>query len=184
MDTVKNEKLIEYLNFAGILTCNVNPYLPSLSDIGCGWGDVTALIDAHELFYCKAYRKRTTYLSNKVYFLLKQCRAQKPLDKKARRIYELLKGMEFGEIADLKAAACMEPKTFSKAFDLLLESCSITAFKNGKTLNPNWSTFVYSTAETWEKYAEKVPAAGDAKAELKSILLTTMSEKEFEKFIK
>lgn len=37
MDSAENRrKLIDYLNFAGILTCNVNPWLPSLSDIGCG----------------------------------------------------------------------------------------------------------------------------------------------------
>ena len=47
------EALQGYLEAAGILTCNVNPYLPSLSDVGCTWGDAAAVIDRHGLFYCK-----------------------------------------------------------------------------------------------------------------------------------
>lgn len=71
----KSEKtsLLDYLNYAGILTCNENQYLPCISDIGCGMQDVSDLIDSYDLFYCKAYRKRTTYLSREAYFLLKQC---------------------------------------------------------------------------------------------------------------
>lgn len=64
--SVNQIKLRDYIDYAGILTCNVNPYLPSLSDIGCDWSDAVALIDSHDLFYCKAYRKRTTYLSRHV----------------------------------------------------------------------------------------------------------------------
>lgn len=63
----------------GILLCNTNPDLPALEDIGCGWGDVTELIDRQELFYCKAFRKRTTYLSKETYYLLKEVRQKKPL---------------------------------------------------------------------------------------------------------
>lgn len=39
------EALKTYLNMAGILSCNVNPYLPALDDIGCTWADAVALID-------------------------------------------------------------------------------------------------------------------------------------------
>lgn len=178
-----SNKLKDYLHFAGILTCNDNPYLPSLADIGCGWEDVTALIDAHELFYCKAYRKRTTYLSNEVYFLLKQCRAQKPLYDEARKIYELLKSAEPLEISEIKSAVLMPSAAFSKVFNFLLENIYITAFQNGKILNPSWSTFIYSTAEYWEHSVKKAPETADARSQLKNILLTTMPEKEFEKFI-
>ena len=58
-------RLLEYLENYGILLCNTNPELPALEDIGCTWGDVTALIDRQELFYCKAFKKRTTYLSRR-----------------------------------------------------------------------------------------------------------------------
>ena len=40
-----NSKLLKYLDYAGILTCNINPYLPALDDIGRTWNDVVGLID-------------------------------------------------------------------------------------------------------------------------------------------
>lgn len=50
--------LLKYLQKYGILLCNTNPDLPALENIGCGWSDVTELIDRRELFYCKAFRDR------------------------------------------------------------------------------------------------------------------------------
>lgn len=67
-------RLLSYLQINGILLCNANPYLPALEDIRCSWNDMTELIDSHQLFYCKAFRKRTTYLSAEVYYLLKAVR--------------------------------------------------------------------------------------------------------------
>ena len=71
--------LQSYLGDNGILLCNRNPDLPALEDVGCTWQDVTELIDRHELFYSKAFRKRTTYLSPEAYYLLKAAKPQKPL---------------------------------------------------------------------------------------------------------
>lgn len=177
-------KLKEYLDYAGIITCNVNSYLPSLSDIGCGWSDAVALINSHELFYCKAYRKRTTYLSRQSYFLLKQCLSKKPLNSDAAIIYDILKQIGPLQTAELKLLTRMETSCFSKAADLLLENMYITAYKNGEFLNPNWSTLIYSTAESWEKCVEIPSVKSNVREELKMILTRTMSEKEFERFVK
>lgn len=176
--------LKEYLDYAGILTCNVNPYLPSLSDIGCEWSDAVALIDSHELFYCKTYRKHTTYLSNRVYFLLKKCLIQKPMNSDAAMIYDILKQAGPMQTSELKLLARMESSGFSRATNFLLENMYTTAYKNGDFLNTNWSTLVYSTADDWEKCVEAPCIEGDAQEELKMILTRTMSEKEFEKFVK
>ena len=67
-------QLLCYLEKHGILLCNQNPLLPSLEDIGCSWSDVVELIDNHQLFYCKVFQKRTTYLSAEAYYRLKQVR--------------------------------------------------------------------------------------------------------------
>lgn len=182
--TKEKTKLKNYLNYAGILLCNVNPYLPSLSDIDCQWTDATALIDDHELFYSKAYRKRTTYLSQEAYFLLKQCRTRKPLKGASERLYELLKESGPMETEQLKVLAGMDGPAFTKAFDFLLENLYVTAFKNGRILNPNWSTFVYSTAETWETTVEKPSLEGDPQTRLQELLLKTMPLEEFAKLIK
>ncbi len=182
--SVNKIKLRDYLDYAGILTCNVNPYLPSLSDIGCDWSDAVALIDSHDLFYCKAYRKRTTYLSRHVYFLLNQCLNKKPLNSDAAIVYDILKQAGPLQTAELKLLARMESSSFSKATSFLLENMYITAYKNGEFLNSNWSTLTYSTAEDWEKCIEFPYIESNALEELKMILTRTMKEKEFEKFIK
>ena len=68
---MRTNPLQSYLEINGILLCNRNPDLPALEDVGCTWQDVTELIDQHKLFYSKAFRKRTTYLSPEAYYLLK-----------------------------------------------------------------------------------------------------------------
>lgn len=184
MGEQKANKLYNYLQFAGILTCNVNPYLPSLSDIGCEWCDATALIDSHGLFYTKVYRKRTAYLSNEVYFLLSKCFVKKPLDEHSGRLYELIKESGPSDTETLKILSCMEQSHFKKAFDFLLENLYITAFQNGKMINPNWSTFLYSTAEAWEKAVRTPIQKACSAAKLKNILKRTMPEKELIFFMK
>lgn len=179
-----NTKLYDYLAFAGILACNVNPYLPSLSDIGCEWNDMTGLVDRHELFYCKAYRKRTTFLSNEVYFLLKECRPAKQLDENAARVWSLLEKLGTADAQTLREAALMERGTFLRAIDTLLGELRITAFQNGKILNPNWSAFVYCTADAWERHVKKPAPCGDPRQALKQIVTRTMPEKEFLQLIR
>jgi hypothetical protein len=184
MSTEYLNRLKDYLEYAGIITCNVNPYLPSLSDIGFSWTDATALIDSHELFYCKAYRKRTTYLSNSVYFLLKQCKNKKLMPYDATIIYDAIRQSGPLFMTELKLLTRMESSIFSKAFNFLLENMYITAYKNGEFLNSNWSTLVYCTAEKWEKCVDIPTIKEEPHKELKIILTRTMPEKEFEKFIK
>ena len=92
-------QLLCYLEKHGILLCNQNPLLPALEDIGCSWNDVVELIDSHQLFYCKAFQKRTTYLSAQVYYLLKAVRPAKPLPPAAGQLYAL----EDGEISMLRS---------------------------------------------------------------------------------
>lgn len=180
---VRQEELLDYINTHGILLCNVNQDLPSLVSLGYNWENITSLIDSHEVFYCKTYKKRSTYLSKEVYLLLRKCKPQKELDANSQLIYNLLKELDTSEKEDLKKKSELETKSFDKAFDFLLENLYITAFINGKYLNPNWSTFVYSTAKRWEKEVTKLHFQGDPKKRLEEILLKEMNEKDFTKFI-
>ncbi|MDR1703172.1 MAG: hypothetical protein LBS19_00590 [Clostridiales bacterium] len=171
-------KLKHYLEFAGILSCNSNPYLPSLPDLGYCWQDITEAINAHELFYSKVFRNRTVYLSNRVYFLLKQIFLQKPLRPEAEIIYSLLED-NILETSEIKRLSCFDTKTYTSAFNFLLENMYITAYKDGKPINPNWSTFVYSTASYWENHVEKTATEENPQELLKDILTRTMSEEQF-----
>lgn len=184
MSTKNSDRLKKYLDYNGIITCNVNPYLPSLSDIECSWEDAVALIDSHDIFYCKTYRKRTTYLSNYAYFLLKQCKTKKPMHGDAAMIYDALKQVGPLQTTELKLLTHMEPNIFSKAFTFLLENMYITAYENGEFLSSNWSTLVYCTAEEWERCVCIPYIEEDVHKKLKIILTHTMSEKEFDKFMK
>lgn len=64
-------QLKAYLDATGILACNTDAHLRCLEDIGCSWADAVELIEKKELFLSKVYRKRTVYLSPRVYHMLK-----------------------------------------------------------------------------------------------------------------
>ena len=162
----------------GILLCNTDPDLPALEDIGCGWGDVTELIDRQELFYCKAFRKRTTYLSKETYYLLKEVRQKKPLTPSAQRIYAILENGAEAETGFLKAVSGLDGKAYREGVDFLLQNLYVTALRNGKLLNESWSTFLYAAAE-WEKCAPAAVPIENASERLWEILSQTMTERQF-----
>lgn len=172
-------ELLKYLQKYGILLCNANPELPALEDIGCTWGDVTALIDRQELFYCKTFKKRTTYLSRETYYLLKEIRQKKPLTSAAQRIYAILENGAAAETNFLKAVSGLDAKSYREGFDLLLQNLYITALYNGKPLNENWSAFLYGTAEEWEKHVSAAAPIENASERLWEILSQTMTERQF-----
>lgn len=172
-------RLLHYLQKYGILLCNHNPDLPALEDIGCSWGDVTELIDRQELFYCKAFRKRTTYLSKETYYLLKEVRQKKPLTPAAQRIYAILEECPMAEADFLKTVSGLDAKSYREGFGFLLQNLYMTALHNGKPLNENWSTFLYGTAAEWERRAPAPILAGDAEKRLWEILSQTMTERQF-----
>ena len=111
--------LQSYLEANGILLCNQSPDLPALEDVGCTWQDVTELIDQHKLFYSKAFRKRTTYLSPEAYHLLKAVKPRKPLTPPAERILSLLDNGSTAETAFLKQVCGLSPREYRDGFDFL-----------------------------------------------------------------
>ena len=177
------DSLLGYLAFAGIVLCNQNPYLPGLDDIGCTWADTVALIGRRQLFYCKAFHGRTTYLSVRAYFLLKRCKERKPLTPNAAQIHELIGQLGIVDMDMLKQVTGLSSKAVNDAIGLLLASLYITAYENGRTISENWSTFRYATAERWEAEAEAPPIGEHPEAELRELLSATMAEKEIDRFL-
>ena len=175
--------LERYLQEYGLLLCNQNPELPALEDIGAGWQDVTALIDAHRLFYCKAYRGRTTYLSPEVYYLLKACRPERPLPETAARIYGLLEG-NVADTALLKRLSGLPPRDFQQGFQFLLRNLWITAVQNGTARNENWSTFLYGTAADWERDAPQAAPVDEPRERLEEILSRTMTARQIQSLLR
>lgn len=140
--------LLSYLDRSGILLCNRDADLPCLEDIGCAWGDVTALLDRQALFYCKLYRGRTTYLSREAYYLLRAVRGErKALTPAAARVCALLLQAPGAETDFLKPLSGLCGKDFRDGLNFLLRHLYATAVGNGTAINANWSTFRYAAAE-------------------------------------
>lgn len=184
-DTVRRDQLLDFIERHGILLCNENPDLPSLSGLGYEEENLIQLVDLHEVFYCMIYKKRSTFLSRKAYDLLKRCKVFPPMDADSKKVYDALRSAGKAEKDVLKASLDMDKKVFERSFRFLLENLYITAFARGRRLNPNWYTYLYSTAETWEKEAGGLYFSGNVRAALEDLLCTAggVSEKEFRKMV-
>jgi hypothetical protein len=179
----RQNELGDYIEANGILLCNVNDELPSLCSLGYNMENIIGLIELHQVFYCKAYKKRSTYLSIKAYQLLSRCKTVKELYPDAEIIYHKMDKYNFVDKDDLKHELSMDKKVFDKAFDFLLENLYITAF-SGKKINPNWYSYLYCTTEKWKKEVNGLHYHGDPKEALWKIVNRNMCEKDFSTFCK
>ncbi|MDF2905931.1 MAG: hypothetical protein K0R34_1252 [Herbinix sp.] len=179
----RQEELREYLDTNGILLCNENDILPSLCSLGYNMENIIGLIEQHQVFYCKAFKKRSTYLSIRAYQLLKRTKTVKELYPEAKMIFNDMKRYDFIDKEEFKANYNMEKKVFDKAFDFLLENLYITACA-GKRLNPNWYSYLYCSSERFEKEIGGLHYNGNSKEALCKLIGKNMSEKDFNLFCK
>lgn len=179
----RQEELKEYIDSHGILLCNDNSDLPSLCSLGYNMENIIGLIELKQVFYCKAYKKRSTYLSVRAYQLLKRTRTAKELYSEAKMIYNDIKRYDYIDKEEFKTNYDMDKKVFDKAFDFLLENLYITAYA-GKRLNPNWYSYLYCSFERFEKEVAGLHYHGNAKEALWKLVGTYMSEKDFNSFCK
>lgn len=185
-DRERQEKLLDFIDLHGVLLCNESPDLPSLSGRGFDMESVMGLVDLHQVFYCMAYKKRSTFLAQRAYYLLKRCRTYPAMDADCEKIFRAARTLGPAEKDELKEAAGMEKKAFEKAFRFLLENLYLTAYGRGKRLNPDWYTYLYCTAERWEKETHGLHFSGDARQALSELLCSAggMSEEEFRRMVK
>lgn len=179
----RQNELGDYIENSGILLCNENEELPSLCSLGFNMENIIGLIELHQVFYCKAYKKRSTYLSVKAFQLLSRCKTIKELNPDAEIIYNEIRKHDFVDKEDIKRSLPMEKKTFDKSFDFLLENLYITAY-SGKRMNPNWYSYLYCTVERWKKEVNGLHFNGDTKEALWKILGRNMKETDFKAFCK
>lgn len=181
--TAREAELEDYLQIHGILLCNESRDLPSLSSLGYSMETVNGLIERHKVFTCKAFQKRSTYLSVRAYQLLRRCRSLPPLTEDGAAVLSCLNRYDCIEKEELRNASGLEKKAFDKAFDFLLEHLYITAF-GGKRLNPHWYSYLYCTAERWNQENEGLHFNGDPKAALWQLVGSSMTEAAFARFVK
>jgi hypothetical protein len=174
----RQEELKDYIDIHGILLCNENVELPSLCSLGYNMENITGLIELHQVFYCKAYKKRSTYLSVRAYQLLRRTKTVKELYPEAKIIYDDIRRQDYIDKEVFKIRYEMDKKVFDKAFDFLLENLYITAYA-GKRLNPNWYTYLYCSFDRFDKEVAGLHYNGDPKEALWKLVGTHMSEKDF-----
>ncbi|HCD44052.1 MAG TPA: hypothetical protein DEQ64_10020 [Lachnoclostridium sp.] len=179
--------LLDYINEFGLIGCNKDPYIKSLEDIGCTWQDAIHLIDIHEIFYCKIYRHKTVYLSKELYFLLKTIQENTSLSTNAERIYRILENNPPQSTEMLKVVSGLGKKEMNAAQSELLEKLLITAISSYKSINVNWSSFLYGTSFQWEEsgdFFQVEDSKDDAKNKAIHILEKTLRKSDVTKILK
>lgn len=180
----KEQAILDYINIYGLLLCNENKDLPSIFDVGGDWDSVTALIEKREVFYSKVYRKRTSYLSRELYFLLKGFRqSMLGIPAASMDIYNFLYDNGPADTETIKNILLLSKKGYDAAFDILLERMLVTAIKRGKTLGKTWSTFIWGTYADWEKGEWPVSIDAEGYNRISEILTPNLPEKEIMKII-
>ncbi len=182
-NTAKIDELEAVINQHGILLCNENKDIPSLSSLGYTMPDIITLIEQKKVFYCKLYMKKSTYLSVDTYLHFKRILKSNSLQDSEKMILDFMKNKECVDKNDIKTSLSIEKKEFDKAFDSLLAQCLITAI-GGKQINPNWFEYLYCTSEMWKKGVEGLHTKANSKDILWNRFKAFMSEKQFEKMIK
>lgn len=172
----REQELSDYLNAHGILLCNESKDMPSLDPLGYTMEHIAGLIERHEVFYCMVYKKRSTFLSSRAYRLLKRARAAYVPAGDEKTVYDALKRRELLQKDELREATGLEKAPFEKAFYTLLENMLVTAY-SGRRIRHNWYSYVYCTAELWEKQSEGLHTNADPKEELLRLFLGTVDEK-------
>lgn len=182
----KKLRLNTVIKDIGMLLLNENKQFLSVMELGGDWDTIMSLIEEREVFFSKVYKKRTTYLSRELYFLLKRFRQRTLLGYTEQKIYEFLSQCGGADTETIKAALMIEDKKFKKAMDKLLESMNVTVLHRARTLNPQWSSFLWGTFEQWEEGCENVELSQNDDENMKkieSILIKSMSRKEIHNFL-
>ena len=143
--------LLNYINDFGIIACNKDDTIQSINDIGSSWQDAVLLINEKEIFYSKIYKKKTVYISKYLYSLLKKTWTQKKISENARLIYKILENNPPQSTEMLRLVSGLKKEDFNKAQIELLEKLYITAASSYRSINENWSSFLYTTSIKWEQ---------------------------------
>lgn len=137
------DRIIENINAYGMLLLNENKYYPSIISVGGDWNSTLCLIERQEIFFCKAFMNRTTYLSTALYLCLKHFRQSEIVNENERKVYNFLAESGGCDTEALKDALPLGKKELSAAMDGLLADLHITVLKRGKTLSDNWSSYIW-----------------------------------------
>ena len=78
---------------------------------------MVGLINRRQVFYAKAYDGRATFLSVRIYHLLKRCIPEKLPGDTAKRIYKEIIAFDCVEKAEVRNRLEMNKRDFGRGFD-------------------------------------------------------------------
>lgn len=181
------DRIIKNISEYGMLLLNENKYYPSVMSVGGDWDSTISLIEQREIFLSKAFMSRTTYLSTALYLCLKHFRQSGIVNENEKKVYNFLAESGGCDTEALKDALPLGKKELSAAMDALLADLHITVLKRGKTLNDNWSSYIWGTSRQWEQtagLAETVPDREVCSRKIFEILGNNLTEKQILKLLK
>ena len=179
---MEEKKILAYINHYGILLCNDNKYLPSIFDVGGSWNSVVSLIEKKEIYYCKVFRERTTYLSKTLYRMLKAFKQDiSILPKKSLVIYDFLQEYGVSNTKTMKILLGLSTPLFNLYFTPLLREMLVTTISRDKTMNISWSSFNWGLYTQWEDSNDNVNIYNDES--LYEILMRELSQKEIDRLL-
>lgn len=146
--------LEEYLKTIPIFLCNEDGRLLSFSQIGGDGDALMELVEKRKVFYSRFYKKRVTYMSNKLYWCVKPYKQRlEQLSTVSRDIFLFIDELGEATTAEIKNALFISSKTFSKSINKLSKELLVTAVAKNQEINNNWSSFYWGTYKLWEKTA-------------------------------
>lgn len=178
------EMLARYFSGNGFLLCNENRALPSLFSVGGDWNGIVELIEDGQVFYSKLYKGRVTYLSREFYAQIKPYRQRmERISDRGAEIFELLETVECAGTQEIKRLLGLSNEAYTGAMLELGKELLVTAIRRDKTMNKNWSSFLWGTYKTWESL-HPVSDIAVSDDRLKQLLAGLISEKEMKRFLK
>lgn len=176
--SISIEMLKGYFSRNGFLLCNECRNMPSLDTVGGDWNSIVLLIEDGQVFYSKLYKGRVTYLSREFYAQIKPYRQRMELlSGPGMSIYNLLETIGYANAQQIKRLLGLSGKEYTSAMLELSQELLVTAIHRDKTMNPNWSSFLWGTYNTWETLHPISDIAVSANC-LKRLLEGLVSEKE------
>lgn len=144
--------LLSYLGQHGLLLCNDNTNLPSLSQIGGDWNSIITLIERGEVFYSKLFKGRVTYLSRDFYYQVKPYKQRvAKLSAQSREVFEFVKNTEPVTTQEIKQLLALPQKIYDQCMTELCKELLVTATQRDKIINVSWSSFLWGTYSFWEQ---------------------------------
>jgi len=177
--------LQSYFIDRGLLLCNDDGNLPSKRTVGGDWNSIVALMERGEVFYCKLYKNKVTYLSREMYYQIKPYKQRiDNMSDNSKMVYEFIKAVDMASTKEIKAALAMSSGKFNAALNELCRELLITAVRREKTLNDNgWCSFYWGVSCSWEKL-KPLPKIQVERDRIYDLLFGMIGEKEIERLLR